>query len=48
MNSKERVRRAFHFDNHDRVPISSFNLKTNFFPITQYHPRIWQMKDFPI
>lgn len=47
MNSRERVRRAFHFDKPDTVPMSCINLKTDFFPIIQFHSRTWQPKDFP-
>jgi hypothetical protein len=46
MNSKQSVRRAFHFDKPDRVPISCINLKSDFFPNTQYQPRTWQKKYF--
>ncbi|MBD3195565.1 MAG: hypothetical protein GF317_10945 [Candidatus Lokiarchaeota archaeon] len=44
MNSKERVKRAFHFQKPDRVPMSCINLKTDFFPVTAYPPRSWQPK----
>ncbi|MBD3343058.1 MAG: hypothetical protein GF353_28430 [Candidatus Lokiarchaeota archaeon] len=47
MNSKERVKRAFHFDKPDRVPMSQINLKTDFFPVSQYEPKSWQPLKYP-
>jgi len=47
MNSKERVKKAFHFAKPDRVPMSCFTLKTDFFPAPQYIPKSWQPKDYP-
>ncbi|TXT63479.1 MAG: hypothetical protein BAJALOKI3v1_360005 [Promethearchaeota archaeon] len=47
MDSKERVKRAFHFDKPDRVPMSCVNLKTDFFPVSIYPPKSWQPKEFP-
>ena len=42
MSSKERVRRAFHFEKPDSVPMSYMNLKNDFFPVSQFLPRSWQ------
>jgi len=47
MNSEERVKRAFHFNNPDRVPMSRMSLKTDFFPVTIYPPKSWQPKEYP-
>ncbi|MFX0186958.1 MAG: uroporphyrinogen decarboxylase family protein [Candidatus Hodarchaeota archaeon] len=47
MNSRERVKKAFHFDKPDRVPMSQMNLKTDFFPVHQYHPKSWQPQNYP-
>ena len=47
MNSKERVKRAIHFDRPDRVPISCVSLQTDFFPVLQFEPRSWQPKHCP-
>jgi len=47
MNSEERVKRAFHFNRPDRVPISCLTLKTDFFPVNIYPPRSWQPRNYP-
>ena len=47
MKSKERVKRAFHFNKPDRVPMSCFTLKTDFFPVIQFEPKAWQPKEYP-
>jgi uroporphyrinogen decarboxylase len=47
MNSEERVKKAFHFNNPDRVPLSRMSLKTDFFPVSIYPPKSWQPKDYP-
>ncbi|MHA1148766.1 MAG: uroporphyrinogen decarboxylase family protein [Promethearchaeota archaeon] len=47
MNSKERVKRAFHFDKPDRVPISCLSLGTDFFYAITLEPRDWQPLDYP-
>lgn len=47
MKSKERVKRAFHFDRPDKVPMSPTTLKTDFFPVMPNIPRSWQPTDYP-
>ncbi|MHA1292727.1 MAG: uroporphyrinogen decarboxylase family protein [Promethearchaeota archaeon] len=47
MNSKERVKKAFHFNKPDRVPISCVSLDSDFFPIFQFEPRSWQPTRYP-
>ncbi|MGV9198760.1 MAG: uroporphyrinogen decarboxylase family protein [Promethearchaeia archaeon] len=47
MKSKERVKRAFHFNKPDRVPMSCISLKTDFFPVMQFEPKTWQPKNYP-
>ncbi|MGM0469116.1 MAG: uroporphyrinogen decarboxylase family protein [Promethearchaeati archaeon] len=47
MKSEERVRRAFHFENPDRVPMSCLSLKTDFFPVSIYPLRSWQPTNYP-
>ncbi|MFX1389490.1 MAG: uroporphyrinogen decarboxylase family protein [Promethearchaeota archaeon] len=47
MNSKERVRRAFHFEKPDRIPMSCMNLSTDFFPVSQFQPKTWQPREYP-
>lgn len=47
MKSKERVKRAFHFDKPDRVPMSPTTIKSDFFPVMPNIPRSWQPKDYP-
>lgn len=47
MKSRERVKKAFHFDKPDRVPMSQMNLKTDFFPVHQYNPKSWQPQNYP-
>ena len=44
MYCNEKVRRTFHFEKPDPVPMSCINLKTHFFPITKFQPRTWQIK----
>ncbi len=47
MKSEERVKRAFHFNNPDRVPLSCLTLKTDFFPVSIYPPKSWQPIKYP-
>ena len=47
MRSKERVQRAFHFKNPDRVPMSPTTLKSDFFPVMPNIPRSWQPTNYP-
>ena len=47
MNSEKRVKKAFHFNNPDRVPLSRMSLKTDFFPVSIYPPKSWQPKEYP-
>ena len=39
MNSKERVKKAFHFDKPDKVPLLCVSLKSDFFTVLQFEPR---------
>ena len=47
MNSRERVKRAFHFDKPDRVPLLAVTLKADFFSVLQFEPRSWQPTKYP-
>jgi len=47
MDSKERVKKAMHFEKPDRIPLSCVNLKTDFFPFSTYPPKSFQPKEFP-
>lgn len=47
MISKERAKRAFHFDRPDCVPASPTSLKSDFFPVFPSLPRSWQPLDYP-
>ncbi|MFO8019262.1 MAG: uroporphyrinogen decarboxylase family protein [Promethearchaeia archaeon] len=47
MKSRERVRRAFHFNQPDKVPMSCISLKTDFFPVSPTEPQSWQPTDLP-
>ena len=47
MKSKERVKRAFHFNHPDRVPMSPTTLKSDFFPVMPNIPRSWQPNEYP-
>ncbi|TFF90192.1 MAG: hypothetical protein EU548_04245 [Promethearchaeota archaeon] len=47
MNHKERVKKAFHFDCPDKIPISSLNLNSDFFPVAIYPTKSWQPKSHP-
>ena len=47
MNRRERVKRAFHFDRPDRVPMSAFNLDSDFYPISAFEPISWQPTEYP-
>lgn len=47
MNSRERVRRAFHFDRPDRVPMVKVSLGTDFYTLLQFEPRSWQPTTMP-
>ncbi len=47
MISKERVKKAFHFDKPDKIPSAPSNLKADFFPIFPSPPRSWQPKNYP-
>ncbi|HEY0089033.1 MAG TPA: uroporphyrinogen decarboxylase family protein [Candidatus Lokiarchaeia archaeon] len=47
MNRKERVKRAFHFNKPDRVPLSAFSFESDFYPIESHEPISWQPKDYP-
>ncbi|TXT67372.1 MAG: putative Methylcobalamin:coenzyme M methyltransferase [Promethearchaeota archaeon] len=47
MNSKERVKAAFHFNKPDKIPISCLSLKSDFFPVRIYPPKSWQPIDYP-
>jgi uroporphyrinogen decarboxylase len=53
MNSKERVKRAFHFDKPDRVPLECVSpikyilRQSDFFTVLQFEPRSWQPKNYP-
>jgi len=47
MKSRERVKRAIHFEKPDRVPRLWVSLKTDFFPFFTFEPRSWQPKNYP-
>ncbi len=47
MNRKERVKRAFHFNRPDRVPILGLTAYSDFFPIEPAPPKSWQPTDYP-
>ncbi|MHA1272936.1 MAG: uroporphyrinogen decarboxylase family protein [Promethearchaeota archaeon] len=47
MNSKERVKRAFHFNRPDRVPLSCISLQSDFFVVIHIEPRSWQPTQYP-
>jgi uroporphyrinogen decarboxylase len=47
MKHRERVKKAFHFECPDRVPISSLNLNSDFFPVSIYPPKSWQPLTHP-
>ena len=47
MNRRERVKKAFHFDKPDRVPMSAFSFDSDFFPVEPHQPISWQPIDYP-
>ena len=47
MNRRERVKKAFHFDKPDRVPMSAFSFDSDFFPVETHQPISWQPIDYP-
>jgi len=47
MKSKERVKRAFHFDKPDKVPRTTLSLATDFFPVIAVEPKSFQPTDYP-
>ena len=47
MNSKERVKKAFHFERPDRVPLAVVGIKYDFFYCPTVEPRSWQPKRYP-
>ena len=47
MKRKERVKRAFHFDRPDRIPIVKVSLGSDFFTLLQFEPRNWQPTTMP-
>jgi len=47
MRSRERVKRAFHFNRPDRVPKTCFGIKTDFFPLFSYVPKHFQPTEYP-
>lgn len=47
MNSKERVKRAFHFERPDKIPNSFLSLASDFFPVFSRVPKSWQPKELP-
>ncbi len=47
MNSKERVKCAFHFNKPDKVPLLCISPKSDFFALLQFEPRSWQPTNYP-
>lgn len=48
MDCKERVKRAFHYERPDRVPIFCMNLlKSDFLFGILFNPKLWQPTDYP-
>lgn len=47
MKSKERVKRAFHFNKPDRVPLTTFALRCDFFVFPTTTPKSFQPKNYP-
>ncbi|MHA1294584.1 MAG: uroporphyrinogen decarboxylase family protein [Promethearchaeota archaeon] len=47
MKSKERVKKAFHFDKPDRVPRACFSLNTDFFPVMVLTSQNFQPTNYP-
>ncbi|MFX1494299.1 MAG: uroporphyrinogen decarboxylase family protein [Promethearchaeota archaeon] len=48
MKGRERVKRAFHYEKPDRVPIFSMNLiKSDFLYSILFNPKIWQPENYP-
>jgi len=48
MNSRERVKRAFHFERPDQIPIFCMNLlKSDFLYGILFNPKLWQPNNYP-
>ncbi|MFX0031872.1 MAG: uroporphyrinogen decarboxylase family protein [Candidatus Hodarchaeota archaeon] len=48
MNSRERVKRAFHYEKPDRIPIFCMNLlKSDFLYGILFNPKLWQPNNYP-
>lgn len=48
MNSKERVKRAFHYEKPDHIPFFCKNvLKSDFLYAILFNPKLWQPRDYP-
>ena len=47
MNRRERVKRAFHFNKPDRVPLLELGFESDFYPIDTREPTSWQPTNYP-
>jgi uroporphyrinogen decarboxylase len=47
MNRRERVKRAFHFNKPDRVPLLELGFESDFYPIEAHIPVSWQPTNYP-
>ena len=47
MRSKERVKKAFHFNKPDKIPVAYLSFKSDFFPMPPMEPKSWQPTNFP-